>query len=275
MLFLIFSFFLLTGCGTNPVTGKKELRILSEKQEIDMGRKNYLASQKTQGGRLQGQTALEQYVQKIGKKLAAISDRPHLPYEFVILNDSVPNAWAMPGGKIAINKGLLLGLENEAELAAVLGHEIVHSAAGHSARSVEKANILNAGLSLLSHSLGNHQNADGIMQASSTAAQLGVMAYSRHHEKEADQYGMLYMSRAGYDPKAAVSLQEKFLAWSKSSGTKKHWIAGFFASHPPSEERIVLNKKHLEKLPSGGKIGSAEYQAMIASLKKTRQKNSK
>ena len=77
-------------------------------------------------------------MQSVGNRLAKVSDRPELPYEFVVLNDSIPNAWAMPGGKIAFNRGLLYELNSEAELAAVLGHEITHAAARHGAKSMER-----------------------------------------------------------------------------------------------------------------------------------------
>ena len=123
----------LTGCSVNPVTGDRELVLVSDSQELQMGEQNYVPMQQSQGGQYDVDPALTQYVQNVGNKLAAVSDRP-LPYEFVVLNNSVPNAWALPGGKIAINRGLLTELESEAELAAVLGHEVVHAAARHTAR---------------------------------------------------------------------------------------------------------------------------------------------
>src|SRR5690606_33080934 len=125
----------LTACAVNPVTGKREIVLVGEETEIRMGEQNYLPMQQSQGGEYDIDPALTEYVQGVGQKLAAVSDRD-LPYEFVVLNNSVPNAWALPGGKIAINRGLLTELESEAELAAVLGHEIVHAAAGHSANQV-------------------------------------------------------------------------------------------------------------------------------------------
>src|SRR5687768_11826698 len=122
----------LAACAVNPVTGKREISLISESSEIEMGTQNYAPMQQSEGGQYDVDPALTEYVQRVGSKLAAVSDRK-LPYEFVVLNNSVPNAWALPGGKIAINRGLLTELESEAELAAVLGHEIVHAAAGHTA----------------------------------------------------------------------------------------------------------------------------------------------
>ena len=125
------------GCSVNPVTGKQEIVFVSEADEIRMGEQAYLPSQQSQGGVYDVDPALTAYVERVGRKLVAVSDRD-LPYEFVVLNNSVPNAWAMPGGKMAINRGLLVELENEAELAAVLGHEIVHAAARHSAQQMTR-----------------------------------------------------------------------------------------------------------------------------------------
>ena len=135
--------FLLTlgGCSTNPVTGKSELALVSKQSEIAIGIEQYLPAQQSQGGLYQVDTDLTAYVQQVGDRLAAVSDT-ELPYEFVVLNNSSPNAWALPGGKIAINRGLLVTLDSEAELAAVLGHEIVHAAARHGAKSMERNMLL-------------------------------------------------------------------------------------------------------------------------------------
>ena len=131
----------MSGCAVNPVTGKREITLVSEAGEIQLGEQNYRPMQQAQGGVYDIDHDLTEYVSEVGQRLAAVSDRP-LPYEFVVLNSSVPNAWALPGGKIAINRGLLTELGSEAELAAVLGHEIVHAAARHSARQMERGMLL-------------------------------------------------------------------------------------------------------------------------------------
>ena len=114
-------------CSVNPVTGENQLSLISTAQEVAMGEQNYQPSQQSQGGQYQIDPGVQAYVAEVGRKLAAVSDAPALPYEFVVLNNSVPNAWALPGGKIAINRGLLVLLQDESELAAVMGHEIVHA----------------------------------------------------------------------------------------------------------------------------------------------------
>ena len=125
------------GCSVNPVTGENQLILVSEAQELQMGAQAYAPTKQSQGGEYDVDPELTRYVQNVGNRLAAVSDR-QLPYEFTVLNNSVPNAWALPGGKIAINRGLLTELGSEAELAAVLGHEIVHAAARHSAQQMSR-----------------------------------------------------------------------------------------------------------------------------------------
>ncbi len=136
---------LLAGCAVNPVTGKQELSLVSEQQELAIGAQQYAPARQSQGGDYEADRELTAYVNQVGQKLAAVSDRK-LPYEFKVINSSVPNAWALPGGKISINRGLLTELQNEAELAAVLGHEIVHAAAGHGAQSMSTGMLLQAGV---------------------------------------------------------------------------------------------------------------------------------
>ncbi|MCZ6584585.1 MAG: M48 family metalloprotease, partial [Gammaproteobacteria bacterium] len=128
-------------CSVNPVTGERQLTLISTAEQIAIGEAQYFPSRQMQGGDLVIDPGLNAYVAGVGHRLASHSDLA-LPYEFVVLNSSVPNAWALPGGKIAVNRGLLLELDSEAELAAVLGHEIVHAAAGHGAQAMQRGLIL-------------------------------------------------------------------------------------------------------------------------------------
>ena len=137
---------LIAGCAVNPVTGKQELSLTSAEREVAIGSEQYVPAQQSQGGDYVVDPALTAYVSRVGQKLAAVSDRPELPYEFVVLNNDVPNAWALPGGKIAVNRGLLTKLKSESELAAVLGHEIVHAAARHGAKQMDKQLIIGGGV---------------------------------------------------------------------------------------------------------------------------------
>ncbi len=183
----------------NPVTGQRELALVSSQQEIAIGQDQYVPSQQMQGGSYQTDPALSAYVSQVGQKLAVASG-VDLPYEFVVLNNSVPNAWALPGGKIALNRGLLMELRNEAELAAVLGHEIAHAAARHGAKRIERG-ILAQGV-MLAAAIGasGTEYTQEVLGGAQFAAQLLNQKYSRDAEREADFYGTQFMAKAGYDP---------------------------------------------------------------------------
>jgi predicted Zn-dependent protease len=258
--------FCLAGCATNPVTGRSELHLVSEKEEIALGRQHYGEGKQTAGGEFILDPALSAYVRGVLNNVTRVSDRPQLPYEIVIANDSTPNAWAMPGGKLAINRGLLLELKSEAELAAVLAHEVVHAAARHGARQIESSMLIGVGAALISASVSDSRHADLADIAVGIGAGLVGQKYGRDHELEADHYGMAYMARAGYDPQAAVSLQETFL---RIAGDKKPgWIEGLLASHPPTQERLDANRRYAATLAGNFRKGEKEYQQAIAALRK-------
>ena len=147
----------LAGCATNPVTERNEMAFVGESTEIAIGQQQYLPSQQAQGGIYLADESLTRYVSEVDARLADVSDR-QLPYEFVVLNESTPNAWALPGGKTAVNRGLLLALNNEAELAAVLGHEIVHSAARHGAQAMQRGTLLQGAILATSLAIDDSQS---------------------------------------------------------------------------------------------------------------------
>lgn len=268
LLILIAATGLFGGCAVNPVTGKNEIAFVSESQELAIGQKNYGPYRQAQGGDYVVEPELTRYVRSVGDRLAKVSDRK-LPYEFNIINDSTPNAWALPGGKISLNRGLLVELNNEAELAAVLAHEIVHAAARHSAQAMERGVFLQGALIAAGVALGDSSYRDVGMMGASVGAQLTNQKFSRGDESEADAYGMEYMVRAGYDPAAAVKLQETFVRL--ANGKQQDWLSGLFASHPPSPERVAANREMVAKLGNpGGDIGEARYQKAIARLKRTK-----
>jgi predicted Zn-dependent protease len=266
VLWAAFAVTALAGCVINPVTGDRELALVSPDQEIAIGEQQYEPSQQMQGGEYTLDPELASYVAGVGQKLAAVSDR-QLPYEFVVLNSSVPNAWALPGGKIAVNRGLLTELDTEAELAAVLGHEIVHAAARHGALAMQRGLLLQAAL-LATQVAAQRSDYGGLtVGAASLGAQLLTMRNSREAELESDYYGMKYMAAAGYDPNAAVSLQETFVRLSKESGGEGGRLATLFASHPPSQERVEKNRETAAMLATGGDLGRERYQAATARLR--------
>jgi beta-barrel assembly-enhancing protease len=266
---------LLTACAVNPVTGRNELSLVSETQERQIGAEQYGPSQQSQGGQYEVDAELTAYVSQVGQRLAAVSDRK-LDYEFVVLNNGVPNAWALPGGKIAVNRGLLYELTSEAELAAVLGHEITHAAARHGAQAMTKGTLLQGALAVGAIAVGTsdyRQYGDYILGGAQLGAQLITQSNGRDAEREADYYGIQYMVRAGYDPQAAISLQQTFVRL--SAGQKSSWMEGMFASHPPSQERVQNNQKLVaELMPTlAGRdleVGEQRYQQAMAKLQKTK-----
>jgi len=257
---------LIGGCAKNPVTGKNELILMSEAQELQIGKRQYSPLRQAQGGDYVVDKALVSYVRGVGQKLAKVSDRK-LPYEFNVINDSTPNAWALPGGKISINRGLLVELNSEAELAAVLGHEIVHAAAKHGAQGQTRAIGLQ-GLVLGATIAGSRKGYGELAQLGSTiGAQMINSRYGRGAELESDRFGMEYMKRAGYDPQGAVDLQQTFVRL--SAGRRQDFLSGLFASHPPSQARVKANIATAAKLGKGGDAGRERYQKAMARLKRT------
>lgn len=256
----------LAGCAVNPVTGKQEMIMDSIQQDIATGQQNYLPSQQSQGGQYVVDPGLTAYVNQVGQKLAAVSDVPNLPYEFVVLNNDTPNAWAMPGGKLAINRGLLVQLEDEAQLAAVLGHEIVHAAARHGASAKTQQMVVGAGALLAGVAIASKKPEYGILAVGALAvgANAWNSKYSRDHESDSDKYGIKYMVKAGYDPQGAVELQELFVRMFDSQ--EPSWIEGMFASHPPSRDRVAANRAEIAKYPSGGTRNKAAFQRAMAQL---------
>ena len=222
-------------CAVNPVTGKSELALVSftEAEEVKLGAQAYTPAVQQQGG-FYRDSALEAYVQGVGMRLARVSHRPNLNYRYRVLNSSVPNAFALPGGFIVINRGLLVGLKSEAEMAAVLGHETGHVTAKHSLAGDQRAlasNVLLAGVSIATG------GSTGLMQLSGITASLVNNGFSREQEREADWLGIDYMVKAGYNPEGAIKLQEYFYS-ELEGGKNPMFVEGLFRTHPFSKERL-------------------------------------
>ncbi len=256
--------FTLAGCSTNPVTGEKNFVLpnLDESWEREVGQQMYAPMRQSQGGDYILDPALTEYVESVGNRLAEQSSRD-LPYEFHILNDSIPNAWALPGGKIVVNRGLLTELESEAELAAVLGHEIVHADAAHGARQQSKGLLTQVGMmAAMMYGVSKAESQAGqqiAMIVPQLGAQLITTKYGRDAERESDLYGMRYMSAAGYNPQGAVELQETFVELSKEP--PQRLAVRLVCLAPPSAERVANNKATAATLPTEGEFGRDIYHA--------------
>lgn len=227
---------LATGCATNPVTGRSQLMLMDEKQEIAIDHQQSPHQFSADYGTTQDRQ-LQAYVQTTGRRLAVNTHRPQMPYDFHCVNANYVNAYAFPGGSIACTRGILLDLDNEAELAALLGHELGHVNARHTAASMSKAQLANiavGGLAVItSAAVGSG--------AGNLAGQLGQLgsgallaSYSRDNERQADGLGMMYITRSGYGPQGMVGLMEMLNTMNKHQASATQLL---FATHPMSTER--------------------------------------
>lgn len=250
LIVLVVAFFTvqLSGCSKNPVTGQQELSLVGEKQEIETGKEYYPMMTQMNNGELQDQN-LQEYVNKIGQQIADVSHNPDLPFKFNIVNTSTPNAYALPGGFISVTRGLLLKMDDEDQLAAVIGHEIAHATARHYAQ--QKTQSVFTGLLLTAGSIylksEGVQNVGLYQDLGRIGAQAMLASYSRSQEAQADRLGLRYMAKAGYDPNGMVELQQILLRQRKREpGALKQ----IFASHPLSESRIKKAKEQIPNLRS-------------------------
>jgi predicted Zn-dependent protease len=223
------------GCATNPVTGSSQFMMVSEEEEIQIDRQYSPMQFSDDSGPVQD-AALNAYVSGVGRAVATRTHRPNMPYSFRVVNADYINAYAFPGGSIACTRGILLKLDNEAELAALLGHEIGHVNARHTAEQMSKgqlSSILVGGLSIIADVA-----APGMGQVASTLGGFGAGAflasYSRDNERQADALGTEYMVKAGYSPDGMVGLMEMLNSLNQS---KPSSIEVMFATHPMSDER--------------------------------------
>jgi len=236
-----------TGCTVNPVSGKSQLDLLGEAQEVEMGKAYYPGTIQSSLGPIDD-AELQAAVSRVGAKLAAAGHRPALPWEFTAVNDPHVNAFALPGGKICITRGLLSRMESEDGMAAVLGHETGHVTARH-AVSAYNRQMLATGVIVLG---GAYMEAKDVKnrQLISLAAVIGAQAwmayYSREQERQSDELGMDYAIKAGYSPKGMIETQKVLLSLQK---TKPGAIERMFASHPMSAERLATAEKRVAALP--------------------------
>jgi len=235
----------MAGCAINPVTGRSEfaLRQISTADEVDLGMRTFPAVIQQLGGEVPD-LQLQGYVQKIGSLVAKAGHRPELEYQFRVVNQSVSNAFALPGGYIAITRGLLVQLENEAELAAALGHEVAHITARHAVQGVQRGPIAKAAMALLGEASAENDYDSLALQAGQFGSLLLENRFSPEQEREADRLGIDYMVAAGYNPNAAIALQEIFFR-KLDQEQQSDWLDNLFRTHPFSKERLENNRRYV------------------------------
>ena len=223
------------GCTTDPVTGKQQLMLVSEDTEIQIDKQYSPIQISSDYGTVQD-SQLNSYVSQVGSKMAAKSHRAHMPYSFRVVNATYVNAYAFPGGTIAATRGIMLSLQNEAELAALLGHELGHVNARHSAEQMSKGMLTQAVVGGVSVLAGTQSAVLGDLagQLGQISAGALLASYSRDNEREADALGMKYMVGTGYGSEGFVGLMEMLNSMSKHKSTSVDLL---FATHPMSQER--------------------------------------
>jgi predicted Zn-dependent protease len=217
------------GCATNPVTGESQLALISEQQEIAMGRQAADEVSRTLG--LVDDAGLQRYVARIGNRLAAESERPDLPWQFRVVDDPTPNAFALPGGFIYLTRGMMNLLTSEAELAGVLGHEIAHVTARHAVSQISRQQLAQFGLGLGSIFFPAVQS---LSPAIGAGLQLLFLKYSRDDERQADGLGFQYMAQEGY---ASSEFDDVFAALQRATRAEDGGIPGWLSTHPAPAER--------------------------------------
>lgn len=227
---LVAALLLLAACATNPATGRRELSLVSQQDEIALGQQEAQKA-RAQMPALRTHPQLVALVQRMGRDLAARSERPQLPWSFDVLDDPAVNAFALPGGPIFVTRGILAHMNSEAELASVVGHEIGHVTGRHSASQMSKAQAAQLGLGIASILSPQAAQVAGIAQQG-----LGLLflKYGRDDEREADALGFRYMTAANYDPREAASM---FRMLARASGNASEKTPEWLSTHPDPGDR--------------------------------------
>ena len=250
----------LAGCAVNPATGKRQIMLISEAQEIEIGRQNDEAIVAQFG--LYENEELQRYVSQVGRELAAQSERPDLDWTFRVLDDTLINAFALPGGYVYLTRGILAHFNNEAEMASVLGHEIGHVTARHGANQMSKSQLAQLGLAV--GSIATPERFGGLVDLAGAGMQLAFLKFSRDDERQADDLGLRYVVRGGFDPRPMgdVFVTLKRVSEAQSQGGLPGWLS----THPDPgnrEGRIADQIAAMGRDFSGSRLERAAYQQRI------------
>ncbi len=239
LLFLLCMLFF-SACSTVPYTGRAQFLIISTAEENKMGDQAWQEIKKKE--RLSKKRKYTLAVNRVGRSISAVSDRPDFKWEFKTFESKTANAFCLPGGKVAIYTGIFEYISNDAELAAVMAHEVGHAIARHGGERVSQGMFQQGGATAVSMVAGAKYKEMALM-AYGVGSNVAVMLpYSRTHEYEADHIGIMLMAKAGYDPRYAISFWKKF---SKASTTNS--LTEYFSTHPMGANRVTKLKELLPK----------------------------
>src|SRR5919199_2360447 len=250
----------ISSCARNPVTGKREISLMSTEQEIAIGKESHPSVVATMG--LYENKKLQDFMNEKGKAMAKVSHRPDLPYQFYIVDSPVVNAFAVPGGYVYFTRGILAHFNNEAEFAGVLGHEIGHITAKHAARS-QKSQLLST-IALIGGAVLAPQVVGQNMEALQQGLGLLSLKYSRDHESESDKLGVEYSSKIGYD---AHEMADFFGTLKRISENSGQVIPQFMSTHPDPGNRLTrvhqLAKEYQAQHPGSYKADREQFLRLI------------
>ncbi len=253
---LLLTVFLVFSCATTGPGGEKSLILISERQEVTLG--SQVAEQVQQQEQPLADQQWQEYLDRIGQRIVEVSDRKSLDYHFTVLHNDQINAFAAPGGFLYFYTGILQRMDSEDELAAVMAHEVSHVVGRHSVQAIQTAM---GGTLLANLILGDRINEE-IGQITGLVFNLAMQGYSRSQEFEADEYGLMYMVDAGYNPNAMVTMFEKLAAM---EGGERNVFEDLAASHPKTKDRIARMKAQIAAMPAsvtGRPINRQQYQQM-------------
>ncbi len=247
-------------CAVNPATGRREFSLVSESEEIQMGRE--ADPQITASLGLVDDPGLQSYVSDLGMRLAEVSERPNLPWSFKVVDDPIVNAFALPGGFIYVTRGILAHFDTEAELAGVLGHEIGHVTARHSASQISRQQLQAIGLGVGMVFSETVREYGGLAAA---GLQLMNLSHSRGDETQSDELGLRYISRVGYDPESMVGV---FQMLAQVSGGREGRIPEWQLTHPYPENREANIREQIARqgIAAGGRVARDAYLDRIDGL---------
>lgn len=252
----------LGACATNPATGNKEFSLMSEAQEIQLGQEMDVQVRKEMG--VYDNAELQRYVSDVGLRLARASERPNLPWHFTVVDEPAVNAFALPGGYIYITRGILAFLHDEEQMAGVIGHEIGHVTARHSAQQYTKATSAGIGLTLLSIFVPEARPLQGVAE---TALGVLFLKHGRDDELQADRLGVQYTAKTGWDPQGVAGMLRTLQRLDAASGSRKG-VPNWLSTHPAPADRVDKVQAFIRENPvpvgtAGRRADGSDYQRHV------------